>query len=87
MGFLNTLNSLLSEDSDASFEKKMVSALDKIEATLGGALDKAEHGLQQVDTASHKIDQSIKKLDGVAKKVDTAAGNAIDVIKKHSTTN
>jgi hypothetical protein len=87
MGFLNTLNSLLSEDSDASFEKKMVSALDKIEATLGGAMDKAEHGIQKVDTAGQKIDESMKKLDGVVKKVDRATANAADVIKKHSTTN
>jgi hypothetical protein len=86
MGFLSTVTSLLSEDSDASFEKKMVAALDKIESTLGTALDKAETGLNKVDNAGQKIDQSMKKLDDVAKKIDNVAGTAVDVINKKSTT-
>ena len=69
MGLLNSFMSLLDEDSDTSFEKKMINALDKVEHVLGATVDKAESGFKKVDAAGKVIEQSVKKVDEVSRTV------------------
>lgn len=69
MGFFSALNALLDESSDNSFEKKIGQALDKVDATLGTTLDRAEAGIKKVDGASKKLEQVIDQTDQVTKKI------------------
>jgi hypothetical protein len=65
MGFFGALNTLLNEDSNESFEKKMGRALDRVENALQTGLDKAEQGVKQVDAAAERATAAEDKVDNV----------------------
>lgn len=75
MGLLNNFITLLEEGDDASFEKKMNNALDKIEHVLGTTVDKAENGMKKMDAATKAVEQTVQKVDKVSRA-------AVDVVNK-----
>lgn len=82
MGLFTTLSDLLNEDSDGSLEKKLVGAIDRVEATLQATLDKAEDGLTKASDAVDKLESASKLAE---EKVTTAAATAehtIDDLQK-----
>lgn len=85
MGFLNTVVKLLDEDSDEAFEKKMGSALDKIEQVLGATVDKAESGIKIAENGIKKVDNAGKVVENSVQKVDQVSRTAMDVVNKKTT--
>lgn len=73
MGFFNTLTSLLDENSDQSFEKRITGAIDGLEQKLNNGLDKAEDGIKKLDSAGQKIDKTASKINSTINKVDQIA--------------
>lgn len=78
MGLLNNFMSLLEEGDDASFEKKMNDALDKIEHVLGATVDKAESSLKKVDAAGKAVEHSVERVEQVSR-------TTMDVVNKKTT--
>lgn len=75
MGFFDTVMSLLDENSDDAFEKKMNKALDSIEHTLGAGMDKAESGLK-------KVTDTGKKVVSVSEAVESANDKIISTVSE-----
>ncbi len=69
MGFLNSLSSLLDENSPDSFEKKIIAGLDKIENTLGATIDKAEKGANTIGKVGQTVDNIGSTIESADKKI------------------
>lgn len=82
MGLFSALSDLLDENSSNSFEKKLTSAIDKVENTLNTTLDKAESGIQQASTAVDKLDTGAHFAEEKMAVMSNTAQKTIDSIEK-----
>lgn len=80
MGFFDTVMGLLDDKDDASFEKKMNLALDKIERTLGATVDKAEHGAKVLDKLSHQTDKVINTVDKQSERLTAQSNQTVNKV-------
>lgn len=83
MGFFSVLNDLLDENSDNSFEKKLTGAIDKVEATLGATLERAESGISQASDAVEKLDATANLVEEKVTVASETAQKTIEVIDKN----
>ena len=74
MGFFSALDALLDENSDNSLEKKLGHALDKVEATLGATLDKADGGVKKLEQVGHAADKAAAVVTKTIDKTDEVTG-------------
>jgi hypothetical protein len=58
MGMFDLFNNLLDENSENSLENKLLGGIDKLEQTLGQALDKAEEGITKAGDAFDKLENT-----------------------------
>jgi hypothetical protein len=82
MGLFNILGDLLDENSNNSLEKKLASAIDRVEDTLNTTLDKAEGGIEQASKAVDTLDSTANLVGEKVTVVATAAEKAIDATEK-----
>jgi hypothetical protein len=82
MGFFSVLNDLLDENSNNSLEKKLSSAIDKVEDTLNTTLDKAEGGIKQASSAVDKLDGTAKLVEEKVAVAAETAEKTIDVVEQ-----
>lgn len=63
MGFFGALNSLLDENSDKSFEKRITGAIDRVEHALDKGVDKVDATARKAEFATEKVTEIVDKTN------------------------